>query len=160
MDSAAEAFSNQINDTVRYQINDTDLHKPFKDVIRFEACTWYRGMLRALKADVVAGNLTEAVSLLAESSVTPLVIQPPALGLHGLQRPELAVGVRVRLRMINDQDLEILRFDRGQHPIHGHITDVHTRKFTVEWLTAGRPKVVYASGRLYGLLRLEYGEEE
>ena len=55
--------------TGRYQINDTDLHKPFKDVIRFEACTWYRGMLRALKADVVAGNLTEANFIVAVSKL-------------------------------------------------------------------------------------------
>ncbi len=37
--------------TGRYQINDTDLHKPFKDSVRFEACAWYRSMvLKKLKA--------------------------------------------------------------------------------------------------------------
>ena len=46
--------------TGRYQINDTDLHKPFKDSVRFEACAWYRSMLKKLKANnVVAGTLTE-----------------------------------------------------------------------------------------------------
>ena len=40
--------------TRRYQINDTDLHKPSKDCIRFEACAWYRSMLKLSKADVVA----------------------------------------------------------------------------------------------------------
>ena len=38
--------------TGRYQINDTDLHKPFKDSVRFEACAWYRSMLKKLKANV------------------------------------------------------------------------------------------------------------
>ena len=45
--------------TGRYQINDTDLHKSFKDSVRFEACAWYRSMLKKLKANVVAGTLTE-----------------------------------------------------------------------------------------------------
>ena len=45
--------------TGRYQINDTDLHKPLKDSVRFEACAWYRSMLKKLKANVVAGTLTE-----------------------------------------------------------------------------------------------------
>ena len=51
--------------TGRYQINDTDLHKPFKDSVRFEACAWYRSMLKTLKANVFAGMLTEETFVIA-----------------------------------------------------------------------------------------------
>ena len=36
--------------TGRYQVNDTDLHKPLKDTIRYEAYSWYRAMLTRLKS--------------------------------------------------------------------------------------------------------------
>lgn len=36
--------------TGKYQINDTDLHKPFKDTLMSEAHTWYRAMVEVITA--------------------------------------------------------------------------------------------------------------
>ena len=83
-------------------------------------------------------------------------------GLPALPRPDLAVGVLVRLNLIRDDDLDILQNDRGSSPIQGRITEVRGRTFVVEWLTGlniPRPTQEYAAGRLHALLRWEYGEE-
>ena len=72
-------------------------------------------------------------------------------------RPDLAVGVRVRLNLIRTDDLDILLNDRGSPPIQGCIVAVvRGRTFVVEWLTGlgqPRPRQEYAAARLYALLR-------
>ena len=84
--------------------------------------------------------------------------------LPALPRPDLAVGVRVRLNLIRGDDLDILRNDRGSSPIQGRIIAVRNRTFIVMWLTSigVGPTAEYAANRLYryALLRLEYNEEE
>jgi hypothetical protein len=104
--------------------------------------------------------------ILADSNMVLSEVRLPAFAagptLPALPRPDLAVGVRVRLNLIRGDDLDILRNDRGSSPIQGRIIAVRNRTFIVMWLTSigVGPTAEYAANRLYALLRLEYNEEE
>ena len=47
----------------------TSTNHAFKDCIRFEACAWYRSMLKRLQADRVTGKLTEENFIVAVSKL-------------------------------------------------------------------------------------------
>ena len=117
----------------------------------------------AISSYVLSGILPPPVALcqLPPAADVPLVASNIAV--PGLPRPDLAVGVRVRLNLIRTDDLDILRNDRGSSPIQGCIVAVvRGRTFVVEWLTGlgqPRPRQEYAAGRLYALLRWDYEEE-
>ncbi len=59
--------------------------------------------------------------ILADSNMVLPEVRLPAFAagprLPALPRPDLAVGVRVRLNLIRGDDLDILRNDRGSSPI-------------------------------------------
>ena len=101
--------------------------------------------------------LAADVRLVASNMALPGILHSAVAVVPRPPRPDLAVGVRVRLNLIRTDDLDILLNDRGSPPIQGCIVAVvRGRTFVVEWLTGlgqPRPRQEYAAARLYALLR-------